>query len=295
MSQHEDSDVESLVDKDVTTPTPTNHTNLGTRMHKRKREETTLNDFSNFKEEMRTMITSMLAVQMKEIKKNSNTLKDIQQVNKNIENSVAFLSAQHDEFLKKIQKLESLHKEDKKYIIELEHKIEELQKKDRTPNFEIKNTPKGKEEKKENLVNMVLNLSKTINCPLGRSDIKDVYRVRAKKDGSSLNTPVIVETTSTLLKNDILKKCKAFNESHNEKLRAIHLGIPISQDTPIYVAEQLTPKAARLYFLARGLKKAGLYKLCWTSYGNVYLRKEENSQIILVSNEAQIQELSNQK
>lgn len=96
---------------------------------------------------------------------------------------------------------------------------------------------------------------------------------------------------STLLKTDMLTKCKAFNRSNKAKLRAKHLGFVVNEETPVFVSEQLTPRASRLYFLARNLIKSTSFTFCWTAYGNVYVRKNENSPIVTITNENQIKQL----
>lgn len=101
-----------------------------------------------------------------------------------------------------------------------------------------------------------------------------------------------METISTLIRNDLLKMCKAFNLRSSENLQAKHLGMVTNPNTSIFVSEHLTPRASRLYFLARELKKAGRFKHCWTSYGNVYLRREDNSEVFLITSEKQIERLA---
>ncbi|XP_013173848.1 PREDICTED: uncharacterized protein LOC106122445 [Papilio xuthus] len=241
---------------------------------------------------MKELIISRTSFQEDELKKIAPTLLEIQQSNRNIESSIAFLSAQNEEYRKKIEKLERQAQEDKKYVTLLEEKIEDIQKSMRKTCFEIKNVPKKDKESKEDLIEMVTNLTKNIGCDVDKNHIKDIYRVRGKKDGAR-NTPIIVETTSTILKNDILKMSKSFNIRHKTKICAQHLGLRNGEDVPVYVTENLTPKSARLYFLARDLVKSKSYKFCWTAYGKVYVRKDENSAIILISNESQIQPLIN--
>lgn len=102
-----------------------------------------------------------------------------------------------------------------------------------------------------------------------------------------------METASTLIKTQTLKLCKSFNTTNKNRLCAKHLGHRVSTDTPIFVSEQLTAKGARLHFLGRDLVKAGKFKFCWTAYGRVYLRKSENSPIITIKSEAQVQQLFN--
>lgn len=252
----------------------------------------TADDFHNFKEEIKSMITNLWKAQQQEIISIPATLKEIQQSNLNIENSISLLTTQSEELSKKIVELEEKTKKDRDYLLLLEEKIENLQMGARKSNLEIKNVPRGPSETKEDLVQMVLSLSSTIGGTLSKADIKDVYRVRGKKKDSS-NTAIVVEMASTLIKTDILKLCKTFNTTRAYKLCAKHLGHRVADDTPIFVSEQLTAKGARLHFLARDLVKAGKYKFCWTAYGRVYIRKSENTAIITIKSEAQVQQLFN--
>lgn len=247
-------------------------------------------DYDTFKEEMKQMMISILDKHQEKFQDIMVTLNEIKQVNQNIESSVDFLKAQNEDFKKKIEILESQAKEDKKCINLLEDKIEELHKSQRKSNFEIKNVPKMKNEKKENLLEMVTCLAKNLGSNMTATDIKDIYRIRGKKT-DALSTSIIVETNSTLRKTEILKLSKEFNIKHKSKLCAKHLGFRTSEDTPIFMSEHLTLRGSRLHFLARDLAKSKEYKFCWTAYGKVYVRKNETSPIINIINEAQIQQL----
>lgn len=105
------------------------------------------------------------------------------------------------------------------------------------------------------------------------------------------NNPIVVETKSTIIKTDLLHKCKLYNKLNKTKIRAKHLGFTTQEENPVFICEQLTPRASRLHFLARDLVKSTAFTFCWTAYGNVYVRKDENSQIISITNEAQIKQL----
>lgn len=258
--------------------------------NKRRWDHEMKTDFTDFKEEMKDMMTTILSSHSNELQRITSTQLEIQQTGANIEKSISFLAAQYEDLLEKNKRLEDQVKEDRKYISILEDKIEDLQRVGRKSNFEIKNVPRAKNERKENLIEIVTCLSKTVGCNLNISDIKDIYRVRAKAERST-TTPIVVETSSTLLKTEILQKCKAFNIRNKEKLRGKHLGLRTGEETPIYVAEQLTPKSSRLHFLARDLAKTKNYKFCWTAFGKVFVRKDENSPIITVHSELQLQEL----
>lgn len=256
------------------------------RSSKRRRED----DLEGFKKEIISMIKSMFATQENEIKKIASTLKEIKETNLNIENSMAFLTKQNEEFKKKMEEMEIQAKRDKEYIILLEDKIEDLQRGSRKSSIEIKNVPKYNKETKENLIDMVVSLSKNINCEIKKTDICDIYRIKGKKQGTN-NTPVVVEMSSTILKTDVLRMCKSFNIKHKEKLCAKHLGFKSDGDQPIFVSEQLTAKGARLHFLARDLTKSKGYKYCWTAYGKVYVKQHDDTPAILIKNESQVQAL----
>lgn len=84
--------------------------------------------------------------------------------------------------------------------------------------------------------------------------------MRGKHD--QVNTPVIIETNSALLKADFSKMVKSFYIKNKNKICARHLGFKTREDTPIFVSEHLTAHASRLFFLARDLKKTRAYKFC---------------------------------
>lgn len=287
---HSESEL-TQVDQKIATPP-----NFATTRNKRRREEDDIDITSQleaFKTEMKAMITSLLAEQGKELAKISPTLEEIQQSNANIESSMAFLTAQNDEFKKKIESLEVQLKHDRECIVILEQRIEDIQMSSRKANFVIKDVPKGRNETRQDLIDMAISLSQTIGGDLKKTDIKDIYRLKGKKEETN-NTPIIVETSSTIIKTDMLKMSKAYNVKQKTKLCAKHLGLRSSEDTPIFICEQLTAKASRMHFLARDLVKTKKYKFCWTSFGKVYVKKDENLPAILIKSEAQIHQLSNQ-
>lgn len=270
---------------DLTTP-PSNVFRRG----KRDRENEWHSDFADFKSEIKTMMGALLAEQEKELKKLfSPTLTEIQKTSQNIESSIALLMSKNEELTKKVAQLELQKKKDSECILILENRIEDIQRADRKNNIEIKNVPKNDKESKEDLVNMVVRLGKSIDCKIDSRDVSDIFRVRGKKEGP--NGPIIVELFSTILKTNVLKKSKTFNVKNKTKLRAKHLGFTKDEETSIFVSEQLTVKGSRLYYLARDLAKSKGYKFCWTSYGRVYVREHENAAIIAISSESQVNSL----
>lgn len=252
-------------------------------------------DFNNaeldsFKDEMINLISSMMTAHNDELKKIYPTLLEIKNTNTNIENVMAALSAQNEELKKKIGQLEIQSKKDNEQILILEDKIESLQRGSCKNTIEIKNVPKVTKESKEDLLQMVITLSENVDYPIIKKDINDIYRARTKRTETK-NGPIIIELSSTLVKTDFMKKMKEFNRKNPNKICAKHLGFKTDVDTPVFVSEKLTTKGARLHFLARDLTKSGKFKFCWTSYGVVYVKKDDNSPTIIIKSEGQVHSL----
>ncbi|KAI5633152.1 hypothetical protein NE865_14104 [Phthorimaea operculella] len=247
------------------------------------------NGFDDFKQEMRKLVSYYAKSQKDELSQVVTTLRQIKLSNDSIQSSVELLTAQNEEFKKRITQLENKLSEDRDYIIMLENRIEDLQTGSRKSNMEIKNVPKLDKETKQDLVEMVTCLAENIGSSFSKSDIRDIYRIRGKNEKK--DTPIIVETNSVLLKTEFISKARSFNKKTKSKLCAKHLGLKTREDTPVFLSEHLTAKGTRLHFLARDLAKSREYKFVWTAYGKVYIRKNEQSPVIMITNENQIHQL----
>lgn len=212
----------------------------------------------------------------------------IKEQNSDLTLCVETLSQKHDDFLKKISLLEQERKEDKKKIELLEDKIDSLERKNRSSGIEIRNIPKSPSETKEKLCEFAKTLGKTLNVEIDDTQIKDIYRINSK----DTSNPIILEFTSSLPKDKILKEVKNFNKNKakGEKLNSNHLGFTQPQK-PIFVSETLSTKAQRIFYLARNFQKQHEFSFCWTSNGIVYLRKNEKSGHVKISSESDLESL----
>ncbi|KAL0859559.1 hypothetical protein ABMA27_010701 [Loxostege sticticalis] len=268
--------------------TPPNYVSL---RNKRPREtETSPSEFARFKEEIKELISTLMRNQSQKIEEITDSLKEIKHTNSNIETSISLLTSQNEDFCRKIEALEQQAKRDMEYISILEERIEDLQRSSRKSSIELKNVPRKQNECRSDLMNMITNLAKTVKVDMCSRDIKDIFRLKTRKE-SEKTPPIIIELSSTLIKTDLLKKTKEFNSKNKTKLQAKHLGLTIKEDTPVFISELLTAKGARLHFLSRDLVKSKKYKYCWTSFGKVFVRKDDNSKIILIQSESQIHDL----
>ncbi|CAK1602039.1 unnamed protein product [Parnassius mnemosyne] len=201
--------------------------------------------------------------------------------------SVEFVAAKYDEAIQKIKQMEEERSNDQKQMILLDIIPDQLERLTRSSSLEIHNVPKQSGETKNDLFNIVANLSKAVSLPIQYHDVYDVFRI----NGKSQNKSIIVEFTSVLLKEKIEKNIKIFNKEHkNEKLNTGHLQIT-GPKMPIYVSENLPPRTRRLFFLAREFAAAYKYKYCWSAHGRIFLRKTDGAQFLRVNCEEDIAKL----
>lgn len=216
------------------------------------------------------------------------TISSLKEQNYMLTQSVEHMSNKYDEFLSRIERLESERRVDKMTIESLEEKIEYLERKSRSTGIEIRNIPKNAGETKRDLCTLLERVGQTINVQINQTWVRDIYRTKSK-DASN---PIIVELSTVLHKEEILGNIKRYNKSKKpgEKLNTSTLTLqgPVK---PVFISETLTAKTQRLFYLARTFQQQNNYSFCWTSHGVVYLRKKEKDQHIRVSSEKDIDNL----
>lgn len=213
---------------------------------------------------------------------------DLQQEHKHSQSSIEFLSKEYDEIKNEFNKLVREKKEDAAYIQALEERVSNLDKNSRSSGLEIRNVPVQNTETKNDLAEFVFKIGKAINEPIQMSDIRDVFRTNSKV---ASNKPIIVDFSSTIKKEKVLKSIKSFNKGGREiKLNSSHLRIG-GPTKPVYVSESLSLKAKRLFSLARDFAKLNGFTYCWVSHSQVYLRKKEGAPCVRISTEADFQRI----
>lgn len=208
--------------------------------------------------------------------------------NVEIKDSIAFTSKQYDDVLIKLEKLESERKAERCYVQQLETKLEHLERQLNVTKVEIKNIPRTQDETKEDIRNIVTKTASIIELPIQAHDIKDVYRSGKRDDPAP---PIVVDFSSVITKDNLIKKARQYNTRNSQnKLSTAHLKIE-GPARAIYVAERLTPHGQRMHYLARTFARDHRYKHCWTSYGRVFLRKEDGGQHVPIDVEADLAKL----
>lgn len=145
----------------------------------------------------------------------------------------------------------------------------------RENNVEINGVP---EHRTENLFVTVKQLAEVVKSPVNDGEILHVARVAKLDKNSSRPRSVIVKLRSPRQRDALLAAVLKFNRNKQnlDKLSSQHLGIAGPQ-TPIFVAEHLTPANKSLHAATRKKAKEMGYKFVWVRNGRIFVRKSEES------------------
>lgn len=259
-----------------------------TQRLKRRREEHNIlieDQLDDFKREMFTLFRELKAGQQAHTVALVSAKVELSGQNSKLQESVEFMSAKYDEVLEELRQNERERLEDRKYIKQLEEKIDFLEKRSRFGCIEIKNIPAKDKETKFDLLNTVIDLGKIVNIQIHPIDIKDTFRINSKTG----NKTIIAEFNSIIQKEKLIKSIIAFNKNkqRDDKLNSTHLHLN-GPKTPIYVSHNLSAKTGRLFALSRDFASTHNYKHCWTSYGQVYLKKDDQSPRIRIDSDSDL-------
>lgn len=259
---------------------------------KRRREDEGNSDYDNFKSEIFKMFQDLKAGQKLHSASLQSVKDELLAQNNKLQETVEFLAVKYDEILGKLKNVEDARSNDRKCILKLEGKIEQLERKLRCSSVEIRNVPATGKESKENLMDMVMKVGNSVNIQIQQHDFKDVFR----SNHISGKTAVIVELNSTILKEKLIKSVNLFNRNKpiQEKLNTSHLGMK-GPKTPIFVSENLPSKTRKLFNLTKEFASKNKYKYCWTSYGQVYLRKNDGDIRTIIESETDLTKLHMEK
>lgn len=276
---------QTLIKKPTPNPVvPENKRNVNVTTRNRKPVVKSDDDYSTFMNEIRDMLRSHTAQMDSKLESLQNTIKEISTQNTEIKEKLTTLTKQYDDIVIRTEKLEAERKSDFNYIIQLEDRIENLERMSCLSKLEIRNILKPPGESKEDLHKIVTEMATVLGVSIQRHEIKDLFRLN-RKEGVS---PIIVDFTNMHTKGDFIKSARNFNKKNKEnKLNTSHIKLE-GPPKPVFVSECLTPKAQRLFYLARKFAKENNYMFCWTSLGKVFLKKIEEEKQILIRSEADL-------
>ncbi|KAG7301121.1 hypothetical protein JYU34_015537 [Plutella xylostella] len=259
-----------------------------TQRAKRPRDSSNSNpsEFSDLKDMILRMMSSQ-SERMDNLEKHILDIKgqttNIENTNSDIEKSMNHISDQMTCFEAKIAKLEKENKSLSAEIVMAQSRIDTIERSMTKLSIEIRDVPKQSNETKEVLYGMITQLSKTLNIPFNRSDIRDVSRSPSKKE-QKLST-VVVEFTNTFMKSQYLNMAKDYNKKNkNNKLNNTHLGL-MEPKSPIYIGELLTPAAKKLFYLTRTFVKESHFNYCWTTEGKIFIKENNDGPYFQIKSE----------
>ncbi|XP_075990141.1 uncharacterized protein LOC142985781 [Anticarsia gemmatalis] len=213
---------------------------------------------------------------------------EIRTQNNEIQKTIAFLSAKYDDALVEINSLKVECSKSEKRIKELDAKIDLLERQQKAASIEIKNLPLSVPETRQSLSDTIQKLAQIVNNPVTPSEIKNIFRYKSK---SNTVGTVLVEFTSTVVKEQFLKSTKDFNKVNTEnRLNTTHL-LNKGSKMAIYVNEVLTTMTRRLHYLAREMTRECQFHQCWIANGKVYIREQDGKPSRLIRSEEDLVKL----
>uniref|UniRef100_A0A8D8Z5C6 FP protein C-terminal domain-containing protein n=1 Tax=Cacopsylla melanoneura TaxID=428564 RepID=A0A8D8Z5C6_9HEMI len=153
-------------------------------------------------------------------------------------------------------KLEEKEEENK----ELAEEVKGLQQRSRHINVVIRGI---NEQRRENVWEIVENVGKKIGFENPGNDIQTCHRVPTRATGPR---PIVVRLLNTKTRD---KWIKAYKEKQLWKQK-------------LFVTEHLTPYYQNIFFHTRKLAQEKGYKFAWTKDCQIYLKKDEKSQLHVI-------------
>lgn len=193
--------------------------------------------------------------------------------------AIKLQSEQYEKCIKVMEELLSENKQLKEKVKKLEERLEDVEQYSRSNSLEIHGIPM---EKNESVLNIVKEVGRALDLDISDTMVDACHRLGNKQNG---NPPgIIVKFVRRTDKEEFIRKRRV-----KRTLSTRHINRP--DDRPIYVNESLTPTRRRLLAMARAARNEKNYKFLWVRNGKIFLRKEENAEVKVVSNQEDISKL----
>lgn len=215
-------------------------------------------------------------------------LSDIRQTNIDLRESMTFFNSMFEDMKSQMEEKNALIQELKEDNIILRSTVKDLsnrlnlvEQNMRDGNIEVNGIP---ENKNENLVKTIEQLSRTVGDPIVPEDILFTTRVaKLNKDNDRPRT-VIVKLRTPRHRDAVLAAVATHNRKNKEdKLCTHHLGYGGARK-PVFVSEHLSPVNKSLHAATRTRAKEFNYKYTWVRNGRIFTRKDDFGEAILIRN-----------
>lgn len=230
-------------------------------------------------------IRDILGLELKSLK---DEIKEMKEAMSFINSKYETITKEHDESVKKMRYLESENKEMQSKIDNMSNRINQMEQNARVNNIEIQCVP---ERKEENLLKIVSELGKSINCHITEEQLTHYTRVAKLNKDSDRPRSIVVQFSASKMRDQFLASAIKHNKfKPHDRLNSSHAGISGTK-TPIYISEHLSPANKALHAAARQTAKEKGYKYVWIRNGRVYMRKTDNSEFKIIRDVDTLQKL----
>lgn len=226
------------------------------------------------KKDLESIVVSKLKTLTEELKR------DFQATTNFLTSELADVRAKLEEKSNEITILDKEQHRLQEEVKVLQDKINTADKLSRERNIELQCVP---EERNENVVTLFQNLCKTINVNIPENDIHACRRVAKVNHTSKRPRNIVVTLSSVRLRDTVLSATHRFNKGNRVKLNTEHFGIK-GDINRVYATEHLSPEHKQLHAAARQTARNKNFKFVWVRYNNIYLRKDESTNPILIKN-----------
>ena len=244
------------------------------------------------KELMRS-IESLLDKKLNPIVRRLDDLKEKVDKIAEIEKSIAFLSSSYDDLFREVSNLKSDHDNltqecaDLRIqcfamvneVSQLKQNIHDMEQYSRRDCIEIRGIPTSEDEDTDEIVK---NVGSLIDANVNDEDISISHRLKTN-NSNKRDSPIIVKF--------IRRKDKELFYNSRKKLRGKStrdIGFTRCKEQPIYITESLSAQNRKIFNKCLQKKRELKYKFIWTSNGSTLLRKDNDSPVIVIKNESDI-------
>lgn len=226
-------------------------------------------------------LISQLCTDISELKLQNSSM---QKAYEEIDKSMKFMNLQYEDIKSEVENLQKERLLERKCIENLERKVQDFHFKSRSSTVEIRNVPQVDNETSAELTNVVCKISQVIGSATSSLELRDIYRIPGKPNTIR---PIVAEFHTVQTKQKMLAAVRVFNSKKTlpeDKLHSELLNIP-GKRLPVYIGEHLPASSKKLFYLSKEFAKQNDYKYCWTTNGNIFLRKVQGDKQLHVSSE----------
>lgn len=131
----------------------------------------------------------------------------------------------------------------------------------------------------EDIFSLIKIIGEFIGCTVVESDIDFSYRLKLKR--LMPLPPIIIKFVRKEMKNKFFSLFWAKKESINTNL---FFATKLDNPKKIYISEDMGRETYKLFRRGRELQRRGVIRFIWTRQGKIFIKKEEDSQPMLIRN-----------